>query len=99
MAMERIKWTVKPNENCKHHIVVCPSCGIGKLGTFDTRANEYGIRRRRICPKCNFRFTTLEIVADDFENISKKTEWLHNKLNKVLDDLSDFSTNLLRGEW
>ena len=42
----------------------CPFCGAEDTQVKDSRAGEDGahIRRRRSCPKCNSRFTTMEYV-------------------------------------
>lgn len=29
--------------------------------TLETRHTSFGIRRRRLCPSCNLRYTTLEV--------------------------------------
>lgn len=42
----------------------CPFCGFGDTQVKDSRPTEDGsaIRRRRVCPECNGRFTTFERV-------------------------------------
>jgi transcriptional repressor NrdR len=44
--------------------VRCPFCGFGDTQVKDSRPTEDGsaIRRRRVCPECNGRFTTFERV-------------------------------------
>lgn len=41
----------------------CPSCGKRKLLTVDTRPTRGGIRRRKQCNQCRFRFSTIETIA------------------------------------
>lgn len=48
--------------------LVCPSCGNAKTQVVDTRS----ARRRRKCPQCSERFSTVEtIVGDDIAASSK----------------------------
>ena len=51
----------------------CPSCGKssfkfeGTKKVLETRSDQMGgVRRRRVCPACDFRFTTYEIHQYDF---------------------------------
>ncbi|MCD6447058.1 MAG: transcriptional repressor NrdR [Candidatus Marinimicrobia bacterium] len=43
----------------------CPNCGFDENKVIDSRplTKENGIRRRRECEKCNYRFTTYEYVS------------------------------------
>ncbi|WP_186306999.1 hypothetical protein [Mesorhizobium amorphae] len=41
----------------------CPACGKRKLITVDTRPTAGGIRRRKKCNTCDFRFSTVETIA------------------------------------
>jgi len=43
-------------------MIACPSCGT-QTGVRETRAVDGGIRRRRLCPKCGHRLTTIEAVV------------------------------------
>lgn len=44
--------------------IACPSCGHPSTDVRDSRAylNNDGIRRRRICPACSERITTVEVI-------------------------------------
>jgi transcriptional repressor NrdR len=42
----------------------CPSCKATKTKVIDSKKAKEYIRRRRICPKCNVRFTTRERYPD-----------------------------------
>lgn len=45
--------------------VTCERCG-DKMRVLDTRARADGsIKRRRECPTCGFRRSTLEVAAED----------------------------------
>jgi transcriptional repressor NrdR len=41
----------------------CPFCGYDKSRVIDTRESGEGIRRRRVCTRCNERFTTYEQIS------------------------------------
>ncbi|MCK5817467.1 MAG: transcriptional repressor NrdR [Candidatus Marinimicrobia bacterium] len=43
----------------------CPNCGFDENKVIDSRplTKENGIRRRRECEKCNYRFTTYEYIS------------------------------------
>ena len=42
----------------------CPRCNLSSTKVYDTRETRSGLatRRRRCCPRCKYRFTTLEEV-------------------------------------
>ncbi len=42
--------------------MLCPVCGADDSRVVDTRASGEGIRRRRVCPRCEHRFTTFERI-------------------------------------
>ena len=41
----------------------CSACGKRKLLTIDSRPAFGGIRRRKECNACGYRFSTLEVVT------------------------------------
>lgn len=43
----------------------CPKCSMGNTQVKDTRSRSGGILRRRRCPACGERFSTLETVVVD----------------------------------
>lgn len=43
----------------------CVACGKAKLITVDSRPCHGGIRRRKECPRCNHRVTTIEKIAGE----------------------------------
>lgn len=47
----------------------CPKCGETGLRCTDSRPtdNNTKIRRRRRCDKCEHRYSTVEILADDYQ--------------------------------
>lgn len=42
----------------------CPQCS-AETSVIDTRPNVNGLRRRRVCKACGFRFTTAEMIVAD----------------------------------
>ena len=42
--------------------MVCPQCQHGDIGVLEKRDIEDGVRRRRVCHRCQHRFTTYERV-------------------------------------
>lgn len=40
----------------------CPKCQSPDLRTLETRPTDSGVRRRRECETCDYRFTTVEKV-------------------------------------
>lgn len=52
---------------------ICPNCGHqGDIAVADTRTRDgIKITRRRICPHCHHRWSTLEIPREIFREIFK----------------------------
>lgn len=52
----------------------CPKCD-GKVRVIDSRAatveGKVAIRRRRICQACNYRFTTFEVIAEEYLSMER----------------------------
>ena len=62
----------------------CQKCG-GDSYVIETREKPYGVRRRRECEKCGFRWSTIEVMAKwkpmimkplGREQIRKLSRWL-----------------------
>ncbi len=53
----------------------CPSCHCDDTQVKDSRPSDdkLTIRRRRFCPQCDYRFTTIERVLTRLFNVVKKT--------------------------
>ena len=78
----------------------CPKCG-GDVRVMDTRCpkNTNTIRRRRICDRCGYRYSTFEIDADTYntllgiaKNIGKiriDVQYLLDKLNTRMEDYNN----------
>ena len=51
----------------------CPKCNSPKVAVINTRyaIKDNNIRRRRSCLNCNYRWSTLEIDLDTYNNITK----------------------------
>jgi transcriptional regulator NrdR family protein len=52
--------------------MTCPVCG-GATAVIDTNPSEDSVRRKRKCRECDFRFTTIEIDEDLYENCRNTT--------------------------
>jgi transcriptional repressor NrdR len=52
----------------------CPKCGCSDDKVIDSRSvkDGFGIRRRRECIQCNYRFTTLESVSPEELKVVKR---------------------------
>lgn len=53
----------------------CPSCQAQETKVVDSRSapSQTSIRRRRLCPQCNKRFTTRETIEVQYPRVTKKT--------------------------
>jgi len=50
----------------------CTKCGGSKVDIMETRsAGDYVVRRRRRCLNCSNRFTTYEVVAQEYKDYEK----------------------------
>jgi transcriptional regulator NrdR family protein len=49
----------------------CPQCGCTRSIVFDTNMREGGAarRRRNQCKQCEFRYTTYEVLAEEYEKM------------------------------
>src|SRR5437588_1759104 len=63
--LHRLSPEVSTLASAKEHDVHCPFCRHGDSRVVDSRATEDGtaIRRRRQCPECSRRFTTVETAS------------------------------------
>lgn len=43
----------------------CPMCGT-ETSVVDSRAHKEGIWRKRFCPSCGFKFSTMETPMEDY---------------------------------
>jgi transcriptional regulator NrdR family protein len=69
--------------------MVCPKCN-SKLGVTDSRQTEAYIRRRRICTKCDYKFTTYEMLDSEYiEKIEKENKELRKKVDKITEIIND----------
>jgi transcriptional regulator NrdR family protein len=52
--------------------LACPNCGEQALDVIDTnQAQNVLVRRRRACRKCGHRFSTVEIPAEEYDQLVK----------------------------
>lgn len=67
----------------------CPVCD-GDTFVYDSRPKQDSTNRRRKCLYCDYKFTTIEIDRDFYENlIDLKDKFLcelNNEFQKVVDD-------------
>jgi transcriptional regulator NrdR family protein len=47
----------------------CPGCESENSAVIDSRDSGNRRRRRRRCVVCDYRFTTIEMIADDFAHL------------------------------
>jgi len=73
----------------------CPLCN-GGTRVIDTRKCNYAdaraVRRRRVCEKCEHRFSTIELDVEDL----KRTERQLKRLLRILMPLSNYQEDLTR---
>lgn len=62
----------------------CPVCSDEKTFVKDTRQVSGAVRRRRICLKCEYRFTTDEKIRESYSNyLEKENEKDFEKSNQT----------------
>lgn len=80
----------------------CPKCNSLQLNVISTREHEEGIRRRRGCLVCGFRFTTVEIGMKEYKGCKRLQEkasllqTLLRRMQGVLDEVSAEGMTLQR---
>lgn len=60
----------------------CPRCTTGTAWVMGSREKDGAVRRRRVCKKCGYRFTTTEISVDDLKNIALMAAGIVNDIKK-----------------
>ena len=78
------RWTeqlVRESVPQDHNVKQCPDCGEGTL-VYDTRVTEVApmLWRRRKCKVCGFRFSTIEIFEEDYEDLKQIEEIYESSL-------------------
>lgn len=62
----------------------CPLCNCEKTTTVDSRKTEADkTRRRRVCQRCKYRFSTVEISVDDYEALVDEAKKLRERFANV----------------
>jgi hypothetical protein len=71
--------------------LACAKCGHEFSAVIDSRLGIGGVRRRRRCLKCDYRYTTYERVARGFEDVAEKQEIIASlrKLVATAEELID----------
>ena len=67
--------------------MACPICGGAESIVTDSRPSKGGVRRRRECRGCEFRFTTYEMLVGARDNSA--LEQLRRELRNVLERLTE----------
>lgn len=65
MAIDKVKW--------------CRQCGHKDSIVSDVRSQEGGIVRRRKCPACGFRWSTIELDFWEAKQVVRKYEMLNKE--------------------
>lgn len=61
--------------------MICPKCKKGLTTCIDSRpSKETAIRRRRKCIDCGYRFTTIEVRAEEYEEQKLKASYVMTML-------------------
>jgi transcriptional regulator NrdR family protein len=68
--------------------IACPECGYVDSKVIDSRATMNMIRRRRVCLKCEFRYTTYEFILNSKR--SEATAKLKNQYLTLVKELDKF---------
>ncbi len=70
--------------------IFCPKCGAGTY-VYDSRPIADGIRRRRLCSKCQFVFVTWEIMCSvppiPKDELKRVTEMLRDIADQIENEL------------
>lgn len=67
----------KPNIN----VDVCPKCGAEQIYQTDTR--NYGYKRRRkMCRDCGYKFSTVEVEIEEYNELVGKIESIKKLIEK-----------------
>ena len=66
----------------------CPKCKTGQMDIVDSRRDDKLVRRRRRCPDCGHRITTVEISKDEYKQLLEFVDLLDRVKNLVILDTS-----------
>ena len=56
----------------------CVKCGCKKSHIVDSRARDGVLRRIRVCTKCQYRWTTIEMDIWEYEKMMEANKHVHN---------------------
>jgi len=65
----------------------CPHCSWGGSTVLEARQTQQYKRRRRECPSCEHRWTTVEVTAEEYtrlKGLANKAQQLQSILSKGL---------------
>ena len=87
MIANTARWAEKPAATKAEELSVgnkCPYCQHNVSAVVDSRANKYGIRRRRKCKKCGRRWSTQEMDIAQTESYFAKDIALAKAVRKLV---------------
>lgn len=77
--------------------MLCPKCNSDNLTCIDSRPSGGVTRRRRMCLECRYRFSTIEIIIAEYNELKDNKTLLADLLKKaqaVSDALNNFRGNM-----
>lgn len=61
----------------------CPRCTIGTAWVMGSREKDGAVRRRRVCKKCGYRFTTTEIQVERAKQLMENAAKIINDIKTM----------------
>ena len=61
----------------------CPKCEFYESEVIDSRKSPFQVRRRRVCVKCGFKWTTYEVDAEIYRDAMMKKK-VERQLRSIL---------------
>lgn len=63
----------------------CPKCNSRNIKCVDSRSYDSGVKRRKKCFDCDYRWNTVEVTDFRHRELLGKEAWLEDILNYVED--------------
>ena len=63
---------------------ICPACGSENVFVIDSRMRKDTVYRRRKCGDCNYKYSTIEIINEEYFNL-KKIEKKYNRIKSLFE--------------
>ena len=64
----------------------CPNCNSSDVYVIDSRQSGKAVRRRKECARCKKRFSTIEMLADEHEELMKIRNYLQRYVKNGTED-------------